>query len=198
MIKYLCVLDFEATCHENVIKPTQEIIEFPSVLYKLSDSKIEFISEFSRYVKPVLENKLSLFCTKLTGISTDKVENAEPIEKVYKDHFEWLTSNTEHNQEVYIVTCGSWDLSVMLPKEISNKKLPIYSVYKRYINIKDEFERFYKKKAGGMVGMLDHLNIKLEGRHHSGIDDTRNISKILVKMIEDGHEDFSINYVKYK
>lgn len=29
-----------------------------------------------------------------------------------------------------------------------------------------------------MVGMLEYLNIPLEGRHHSGIDDTRNIAKI--------------------
>jgi len=27
----------------------------------------------------------------------------------------------------------------------------------------------------------------LDGRHHSGIDDTHNISKIMLKMIDDGH-----------
>lgn len=84
----------------------------------------------------------------------------------------------------------------MLPKEVMNKKLKYYSVYKRYINIKDEFEYFYKKKAGGMVKMLNELGLKLDGKHHSGIDDTKNIAKILVKMIGDSHTDFKINNVK--
>lgn len=34
----------------------------------------------------------------------------------------------------------------MLPKEIKNKKSQYHKVYKSYINIKDEFEYFYKKK----------------------------------------------------
>jgi inhibitor of KinA sporulation pathway (predicted exonuclease) len=50
----------------------------------------------------------------------------------------------------------------------------------------------YKVKAGGMVNMLNYLNIPLEGRHHSGIDDTRNIAKILLKIISDGHVNFDI------
>ena len=34
--------------------------------------------------------------------------------------------------------------------------------------------------------MLDELNIKLEGNHHSGIDDSKNIAKICLKILEDG------------
>lgn len=48
------------------------------------------------------------------------------------------------------------------------------------------FTLFYKIKSGTMVEMLNHLNIELEGFHHSGIDDCRNISKIMIRMIEDG------------
>lgn len=38
----------------------------------------------------------------------------------------------------------------------------------------------------GMTSMLKHFQLKLEGRHHSGIDDCRNITKCLAKMIEEG------------
>ena len=38
-----------------------------------------------------------------------------------------------------------------------------------------------------MTNMLDYLHIPLVGRHHSGIDDTRNIAKIMLKMIDQGH-----------
>lgn len=46
-----------------------------------------------------------------------------------------------------------------------------------------------------MVGMLEYLGIKLEGRHHSGIDDTKNIAKILLRIISDGHTNFKMNKV---
>jgi len=34
--------------------------------------------------------------------------------------------------------------------------------------------------------MLEHLHLRLEGRHHSGIDDCRNITAIAKKMLQDG------------
>jgi inhibitor of KinA sporulation pathway (predicted exonuclease) len=48
-----------------------------------------------------------------------------------------------------------------------------------------------------MVTSLEYLKISLEGTHHSGIDDCRNISKILVRMFSDGYEleDANIKYV---
>lgn len=38
MIYFICVLDFEATCFENneVARNKMEIIEFPSILYKIN------------------------------------------------------------------------------------------------------------------------------------------------------------------
>lgn len=45
-----------------------------------------------------------------------------------------------------------------------------------------------------MPNMLDYLKIPLTGRHHSGIDDTCNIAKIMLKMIEDGHTSDNFEY----
>ena len=41
-----------------------------------------------------------------------------------------------------------------------------------------------------MADMLDSVGLKLEGRHHSGIDDARNIAKVCIKLVENG---FSFN-----
>ena len=38
-------------------------------------------------------------------------------------------------------------------------------------------------KPVGMAGMLKTLKIKLEGRHHSGIDDCKNIAKIVLNLM---------------
>lgn len=34
--------------------------------------------------------------------------------------------------------------------------------------------------------MLTVLKMELQGHHHSGIDDCRNIARIVVRMVEDG------------
>ena len=38
----------------------------------------------------------------------------------------------------------------------------------------------------GMTCMLDHFGLKLEGRHHSGIDDCRNIARVCACMLAIG------------
>uniref|UniRef100_A0A7S4KAW0 Exonuclease domain-containing protein n=2 Tax=Odontella aurita TaxID=265563 RepID=A0A7S4KAW0_9STRA len=37
-----------------------------------------------------------------------------------------------------------------------------------------------------MAGMLRELGMELRGRHHSGIDDCRNIARICERMLKDG------------
>lgn len=201
MYYYLCVLDFEATCWENSENKEQmEIIEFPSVLYKINEKtkKPEFVSEFAEYVKPTINPILTNFCTELTGIQQETVDKSDTIDNVYKRHSKWLSENVPIKSNLIIATCGHWDLATQLPREIKNKSLSKHKYYSKYINVKDEFKNFYKTKCGGMTNMLEQLNIPLEGRHHSGIDDSRNTAKIMFKMIDDGHKynDFKFHFVK--
>jgi len=197
---YLCVLDFEATCWENSENKEQmEIIEFPSVLFKITENEDEnsdeFISIFSEYVKPTINSKLTKFCTELTGITQEVVDNSDIFKNVYKRHVKWIAENVPQDSNFIIATCGHWDLATQLKRELKNKKLASHSYYNKYINVKDEFQNFYRMKCKGMTDMLERLNIPLEGRHHSGIDDTKNIAKIMIKIIQDGHtySNMSIN-----
>ena len=56
-----------------------------------------------------------------------------------------------------------------------------------WINIKMAFTSHYGHRARGMMGMLDHLKMQHQGRHHSGIDDTLNIAAVLKRMVADGY-----------
>ena len=57
----------------------------------------------------------------------------------------------------------------------------------RWINIKKVVRKSHNlRNAKGMMGMLRLLEITHEGRHHSGIDDCRNILKIVQKVQSDG------------
>jgi len=67
-LRYLLVLDFEASCGESGFPRDQmEIIEFPTIVYDLQEKKE--VGRFHEYVKPVIRPQLTEFCTKLTGIT---------------------------------------------------------------------------------------------------------------------------------
>lgn len=74
----------------------------------------------------------------------------------------------------------------MMPPQCKTAGIEVPSPYCQWINIKFPFSEKYKTKPLGMAGMLTRLKMDLQGRHHSGIDDCRNIARILKKMIEDG------------
>lgn len=200
MTYYICILDFEATCWADSRNDSiREIIEFPSVLYKINwKAESEFVSEFSAYVKPVRSPVLSEFCIKLTGITQANVDKADTFEVVYANHYKWLCEHVPDLNKLIMFTCGYWDLRVMLPLETSRYKLKLHYCYKKYVNVSDAFNFLYNKNAGGMANMLVKLGIELEGRHHSGIDDSRNIAKIVLQMIADGmtYKDFVVFYPK--
>ena len=40
----------------------------------------------------------------------------------------------------------------------------------------------------GMTSMLKSLDLELEGRHHSGIDDAKNIARCAIGLMERGFE----------
>lgn len=178
----IIVLDFEATCWETPAaqgNKSQGIIEFPSVLIR--DNKV--VSEIQNYVKP--KEKVSKFCTELTGITQATVDNGVTLSKAVQEHDKWVRENDAY--DAYVVTCGNWDLGTMLPKQCSMNDTPEY--LRQWINIKDEFQYFYNtSKPMGMAGMLKYLKIPLVGKHHSGIDDCRNLSKIWIRMVNDGYD----------
>lgn len=65
-LKYLLILDFEATCGD-AIKGQNEIIEFPTLLYNLEEDEVQ--ATFHEYVRPEVYPTLTAFCTNLTGIT---------------------------------------------------------------------------------------------------------------------------------
>ena len=60
----------------------------------------------------------------------------------------------------------------------------------RWINIKNVYHNILQQKAHGMVGMLKDLKLSHVGRHHSGIDDVRNICQILLKLMQVAKDSF--------
>jgi hypothetical protein len=75
----------------------------------------------------------------------------------------------------------------MLASQCRREKLPRPVYLTRWINIKKIFQEFYKRdNLLGMAGMLNVLQMELEGKHHSGIADCRNLCRILKRMLQEG------------
>ncbi|KAI0785236.1 exonuclease [Abortiporus biennis] len=192
-LKYLLVLDFEATCGDAVSH--NEIIEFPTLVYNIKDDKVD--ATFHEYVRPVDHPTLTPFCTELTGITQEVVDKADTFPHVWKRFQDFMKSSgllDDPDSQVFL-TCGKWDLATMLPKQLLliqdehglDAAGKLVAPYRKYINIKEEFRKHYKLSHQlGMAGMLKRLKLDLEGRHHSGIDDCRNILRIVQIMLKDG------------
>jgi ERI1 exoribonuclease 2 len=179
----LVVLDFEATCNNGAPPVPQEIIEFPSVLVDAEDHQI--VDEFPSFVRPVHHPRLSEFCRELTGIEQSEVDAADPFLDVLAAHQRWLASH--HLDDFLFITCGDWDLARMFPAQCATAGIAVPRAYRRWCNLKLPFAAaFRRSKGAGMTSMLRTIGLELEGRHHRGIDDSRNIARIVVAMLDRG------------
>uniref|UniRef100_A0A6B2LE73 Exonuclease domain-containing protein n=1 Tax=Arcella intermedia TaxID=1963864 RepID=A0A6B2LE73_9EUKA len=193
-------MDFEATCDDKAPPFPQEVIEFPSVI--IDAKTFQTISEFESFVKPVHHPTLTPFCKTLTTITQDQVNGAPEFIKVFESHQAWLKENglSLSGENWSFVSCGDWDLRTMLPTQLkaTNITETIPRCYRRWINIKFPFSEFANRKPLGMDGMLNVFRIPLTGTHHRGIDDCRNIAKILVHLLKNGYQfKFTSQATKY-
>ena len=81
------VYDLEATCWEgNPPNLVQEIIEIGAVKINRYG---EETGTFSRFVKPILNPSLSLFCRQLTTIGQSAIDKAMAFGEVVEDFKAW-------------------------------------------------------------------------------------------------------------
>jgi len=194
--KFIAILDFEATCEEQTIIYNQEIIEFPCII--INSESGEEVARFQKYVKPIYNPNLTDFCTKLTGIAQSTVDEADLFLDVWRDFQKFMTEGGYTRFNTIFVTCGHWDLKTMFPKQARLSGISIPGYFKKWINIKQLVTDTFQCKCKGMMGMLSTFKIQHIGRHHSGIDDVRNITNCVRFMLKKGvlfkENGFNANY----
>ncbi|OCQ90015.1 exonuclease [Nostoc sp. MBR 210] len=171
---YLLVLDLEATCcDQGTIKRYEmEIIEIGAVMVEAQTLKI--IDEFQTFIKPVRYPTLTEFCKSLTSITQTQVEQAPEYPEAIAMLQKWLSN---YPNAVF----GSWgDYDRNQFKQDSKfHNLPFPIAYP-HVNLKQQFSDSQGlSKRYGMAEALQLVNIELNGTHHRGIDDARNIAKLL-------------------
>ena len=182
----LVICDFEATCWERhgcaipEHRPLKqmEIIEFAAVV---CDSKtLEIKRMFTRFVRPILNPKLSDFCIGLTSITQNDVDGADTFDKVVGEFVETVHP-LQYSQ------WGSWgDYDYkQLASDCALWKTDSPFFDRPHINLKKLWAR--EISVGGKVGhkpcggrkALGYMGLKFEGTPHRGIDDCINIARII-------------------
>ena len=169
----IIIIDLEATCWQGMVPKGQEneIIEIGLAVLDVETGEIT--KNQGILIKPQ-RSSISPFCTELTTITQDLLDKNGVS---FEEAIEQLVD--EYQPDLYTwASYGQYDLN-MLKKQSKSFGIP-YPMGDEHINVKVTFaEKFGLLKPTGMNGALHLLDIPLEGTHHRGIDDAKNIAKIL-------------------
>ena len=172
--KYFLIIDLEATCCDKgkIARREMEIIEIGAVL--VESQGLTVVDEFVTFIKPMRHPILTSFCTELTTITQEDVNSALSYPDAIKIFQEWLC---QYNNYIF---CSWGDYDKRQLEQDSKFHGISDTIGSKHINIKKLFsisQRF--KKRYGMVEALKVSGLKPEGIHHRGIDDAKNMTRLM-------------------
>ena len=175
---YYLIIDLEATCADDNSIPRQkmEMIEIGAVM--LNSETLQVESEYQTFIKPILHPLLTEFCKSLTSISQTNVDTAPLFPDALKDFQSWFYPFGSY------LFCSWGDYDKNQFKQDCKLHGVGYPFPGGHLNIKKAFSvTIDSQKKFGMAGALEKLGLKLEGVHHRGIDDARNIARIVQAVL---------------
>lgn len=170
------VLDLEATCWERRDQSPNEIIEIGAVCI---NNKGQAVDEFVTFVRPKVHPQLSDFCTQLTSITQARVDAAPRFPEALEAFQDWIAS---FDSDYWLCSWGFYDRS-QFEKDCRLYGLPT-DWLEQHISLKHQYGDIKNMRPPGMQGALKLENMRLDGTHHRGIDDARNIAKIFMKFFD--------------
>lgn len=179
-MKKLLIIDLESTCYERGKEPkgfVSEIIEIGAVV--LDGETFETIEEYQCFIKPTVYPTLSEFCKELTTITQEEVEGGLSISQAVKE-----IGELQSKHEAIFSSWGYYDKKQF--QQVCKHFGISYPFGPSHISLKHEHGNFFGERPMGMGKALRKHKLPLDGTHHRGIDDARNIAKIATVMIKEG------------
>jgi len=176
-LRHYLVIDLEATCDEDHRIPREqtEIIEIGAVLCDSTTFAIQ--SQFQTFVKPTRHPKLTAFCTRLTSITQANVETAPGFAQAMQKLTLFLRESGALGQFTFC-SWGDYDKQQFARDERRHGvRAPLGT---QHLNLKEAFrQRCGEDSKLGCGQALRLVGLKFEGTPHRGIDDARNIARLL-------------------
>ncbi|WAR22471.1 ERI1-like protein [Mya arenaria] len=99
----------------------------------------------------------------------------------------WLQSQRLGQEKSFaVLTDGPWDMFRFMYYQCQESSVEMPAWSRVWINIRKSYCNFYQCGRGGIETMLKNLGMQFEGSLHSGIDDSVNIARIAIKLLNDG------------
>jgi len=178
----LIIVDVEATCWRDdslpkSMLPRRDDSEIIEIGVCTLDLKTLVISDArSILVKPVT-SEISEFCTELTGWTQKDIDRGgHPL----ADACSILRKEYDTKNRSW-ASYGQYDANIF-NRDCERKKVS-YPFGKFHINIKAIVETVLGRTVG-MDEALRAFNMVLEGRHHCGVDDAKNIARIYAMLLD--------------
>ena len=171
----LFVIDVESTCEKDTRIKNQEIIEFGCVVANVLT--LEPICMYDIYVKPVINPTLTHFCTELTGITQEFLnENGLSFRSACK-----ALTHLVLPDDIF-ASWGYFDCNILKKNcKMFKCKYPFHN----HVNLKVLSANMMGWNKGGIsvAKALSNLGLEFMGSPHNGLDDALNILRI-VKTIQ--------------
>ena len=116
----------------------------------------------------------------------ETVDKADTFPGVLNRFNTWLESHKLGTQHTFaLVTDGPFDVGRFLRLSCLQyqQEIPIWA--RKWVNLRKGFANFYRwssasqQKLPGLQTMLAKLDLEFEGNPHSGLDDSRNIARVV-------------------
>ena len=178
--KFFLVADWESSCGDNGWNKSNrmEIIEFAAIFV---DKNFKVIKEFDEFIQPIEHPILTDYCKNLTTIKQSDVDNALTFDKVLNKFRGCMNEISGDKNDFLFCSWGRYDQKQLTSDcELHNAMYPFNDMH---CDLKGVITKKLGlgKKCRGMENVLKHMGLTLDGIHHRGIDDVRNILKICRK-----------------
>jgi inhibitor of KinA sporulation pathway (predicted exonuclease) len=174
--RYYMIVDLEATCSndQTVPRDEMEIIEIGAVM--LSSITFESESEFQTFVRPVRHPQLTEFCTSLTGIVPADLAGAPSFPQTLEKMKDWMSDF----EDSIFCSWGAYDRNQFI-RDCEFHQIA-YPFDTGHLNLKEEVCRILSRKPMGIAEAILRLGMNFEGSPHRGLDDARNIARIVRRV----------------
>jgi inhibitor of KinA sporulation pathway (predicted exonuclease) len=187
------LMDLESTCWDvqnpmatdldrHRQKEEMEITEIGAVK---TDANFNIIDKFTMFVQPILNPTLSKFCTDLTSITQQDVNNASKFPYVYRKFKTWTERlNGQRGMPTLFLAWGDYDHREM-EKNCKLHNMGCCINEGNYMNAKYLFKLYMGRKGKGLQTEIQKAGLTFEGRPHRGIDDSINTARLLYQLKRD-------------
>ena len=177
--KKIFVIDVEATCWDNDVKFGRGVQQYVSDIIEIGITTVDLKSREIEASDSILviptQSEISQFCTDLTTITPELIA----VEGIpFKDAMQKLHTEYKVGKNMW----GSWGLYdyKALARQCEREHVPI-----RLNNLHLNIKALFAWQIGHSMGVgkaCNYFGIEFEGTAHRGVDDSKMIAKILLKL----------------